>query len=644
MDTLGRALLATVSVLVLGTATNVPADLSGAIKQDDVKETIKGPGYSPYAGRNVPTTPLWGDTHLHTSNSLDARGFGVTLGPEMAYRLARGEEITTTHGERLKLSRPLDWLAVTDHSDAMGAMNEIIAGNAQLMQDPVLKDWNQRINQGGDVALRATMEVIETFAGITGASIPDAIKDETFVGTVWDRYLKTADQFNEPGRFSAIIGYEWTSTEGGNNLHRNVLYRDGRELAKQSLPFTAAESFNPEDLWQWMQNYEDKTGGKLLALAHNGNVSNGLMFPEVNPVTGKPLTKGYAETRARWEPIYEVTQIKGDGESHPYLSPDDDFAGHDVLWDKGNLGPVLKKPEMLQYEYARSALKTGLKIEDRVGVNPYKFGMVGSTDSHTALATAQEDNFFGKHSGKEPKPERAKALVGDFGEVRYFGWEQVSAGLAAVWATENTREAIWDAMKRKEVYATTGSRMLVRFWGGWTFTEEDALSRLPANIGYSKGVPMGGDLVARPGTKSPSFLVAALKDPYSGNLDRIQIVKGWLDKNGATHEKVYDVAWGDADTRVPGKDGKLPAVGNTVDVANATFKNTIGDPELITAWTDPDFDPRQKAFYYARVIEIPTPRWTAYDAKRYGIKMDPEVPMTVQERAYTSPIWYTPGK
>ena len=337
-----------------------------------------------------------------------------------------------------------------------------------------------------------------------------------------------------------------------------------------------------------------------------------------------------------------MTQIKGDGESHPYLSPNDEFAGYDALWDKANLGPVPKKPEMYKYEYAREALKTGLKLEQKLGVNPYKFGMVGSTDSHTGLATAEEENFFGKHSGKEPKPERSKALIGSFGDIKWFGWEQVSSGYAAVWATDNTREAIWDAMKRKEVYATTGPRILVRFWGGWDFEESDALSRLPAGIGYTKGVPMGGDLYSAPKDKSPTFLIGALKDPYSGNLDRIQIIKGWMDKNGKTHEKVYDVAWGDADTREPGADGKLKPVGNTVDVVNATWTNTIGDPELITVWKDPDFDPSLRAFYYARVIEIPTPRWTAYDAKRFGIKMSEEVPMTTQERAYTSPIWYTP--
>ncbi len=410
------------------------------------------------------------------------------------------------------------------------------------------------------------------------------------------------------------------------------------------LPFTTAESFNPEDLWKWMGAYEEKTGGRLLALAHNGNVSNGLMFPMVNPSTGKPFTREYAETRIKWEPIYEVTQIKGDGESHPYLSPNDEFAGYDALWDKANLGPAPKKPEMFQYEYAREALKNGLKLEQELGVNPYKFGMVGSTDSHTGLATAEEENFFGKHSGKEPKPGRWSALIGEFGDIKWFGWEQVSSGYAAVWATENTREAIWDAMKRREVYATTGPRILVRFWGGWDFEAKDALSRLPAEIGYVKGVPMGGDLAKAPKGKVPTFLVAALKDPYSGNLDRIQIIKGWLDSKGKTHENVYDVVWGDADRRQPGSDGKLPPVGNTVNVAEATWTNTIGDPELITVWKDPDFDPAQQAFYYARVIEIPTPRWTAYDAKRYGVKMSDEVPMITQERAYTSPIWYTPGK
>ncbi len=613
------------------------------LSPEEGAQIFKEPGYSPYAGRNFPTQVYWGDTHLHTANSLDARAFGVTIDPEGAYRLARGDEITTSHGERIRLSRPLDWLVVADHSDAMGAMKEIIAGNPNLLRDPVVKDWHNRIIQGGDVALAATMNVIETFAGLSGESIPEVLLDENFVGSVWADYLETADSYNDPGRFTTLIGYEWTSTEGGNNLHRNVIYRDAADLARSMLPYTTAASFNPEDLWKWMQRYEDSTGGRVLALAHNGNLSNGIMFPvETNPATGKRLTEAYAPTRARWEPIYEVTQIKGDGESHPYLSPNDEMAGYDVLWDKSNLGPVLKKPEMIQYEYAREALKNGLKLDEKFGLNPYKFGMVGSTDSHTGLATAEEENFFGKHTGKEPKPDRWRKPVGQFGDITFYGWSQVSSGYAAVWATDNTREAIWDAMKRREVYASTGPRILVRFWGGWDFEPADAASRLPGEIGYTKGVPMGGDLNRAPEGKAPTFLVAALKDPYSGNLDRIQIIKGWLDKKGKTQEKVYDVAWGDAESRQPNTEGQLPPVGNTVDVANATWTNTIGDPELITVWTDPDFDPDQRAFYYARVIEIPTPRWTAYDQKRYGIEMSDEVPMTTQERAYTSPIWYTP--
>ena len=637
-------LLAITAVLLPSAAVAEDKKLGGQVGEmsltaEDVS-LFKREHFSPYAGRKFPNRPLWGDTHLHTSNSLDARAFGVTLDPAQAYRFARGNEITTSHGLKVRLSRPLDWLVVSDHSDGMGAMNEIIDGNITLMRDPQLRDWNQRLNKGGESALMATMEVIESFAGISDIKMPAAALDPRFVQTVWDEYLETAEEYNEPGRFTAIIGYEWTSTEGGNNLHRNVLYRDGIIRAQQMLPFTTESSFNPEDLWKWMEGYEGKTGGRVLALAHNGNVSNGIMFPvETNPATGKPLTGDYAKTRAKWEPMYEVTQIKGDGEAHPFLSPEDEFADYET-WDKANLGPVPKEKDMLQYEYARQALKNGLKLEAGLGTNPYKFGMVGSTDSHTAMATAQEDNFFGKHSGVEPEPNRWKHVVGEFGPTRILGWEMASSGLAAVWATENTRRAIFDAMERKEVYATTGSRIGLRFYGGWEFTDKDAASRTPAEIGYAKGVPMGGDLENPPEGKAPSFLVAALKDPFSGNLDRVQIIKGWLDADGKTHEKVYDVAW--SGDRKPGVDGKLPPVGSTVDPKTATFTNTIGAAELITDWTDPEFDPKQRAFYYARVIEIPTPRWSAYDAVRFGVEMPKEVKMMTQERAYSSPIWYTP--
>ena len=297
---------------------------------------------------------------------------------------------------------------------------------------------------------------------------------------------------------------------------------------------------------------------------------------------------------------------------------------------------------MLQYEYAREALKNGLKLEEKFGENPYKFGMIGSTDSHTSLATAEENNFFGKHSGSEPSALRMEHAMAKMGNLEYEGWSVAAAGLTAVWAKNNTREALFDAMERKEVYATTGPRMMVRFWGGWDFTAADAGNFLPGAAGYGKGVPMGGNMRKAPDGKSPTFLVAAMKDQLSGNLDRIQIVKGWLDNKGNTHEMVYNVVWGDADRRSLDDKGKIPAVGNTVDVANATWTNTIGDPVLIAVWADPDFDPAQRAFYYARVLEIPTPRWTAYEAKFFAIEAPEKAPMITQERAYTSPIWYTP--
>ena len=460
----------------------------------------------------------------------------------------------------------------------------------------------------------------------------------------WKLTVDAAEKYNRPSQFTAFIGFEWTSNTGGNNLHRVVIMRDGGDKARQVEPLATIRpsgSDDPKDLWKYLQAYEDKTGGEILAIAHNGNLSNGIMFPEIDSFTGKPITKEYAVARARWEPLYEATQIKGDGESHAYLSPTDELAGYEI-WDKFNLNmSVPKEKQMLQYEYARTALQIGLQLEAKLGTNPYKFGMIGSTDTHTALATADEDNFFGKHSGTEPNPKRMSHPVGCFGENCIIGWQQAASGYAAVWAVENTRESIFEAMERKETYATTGPRMTVRFFGGWDFVAADAANRLPADVGYAKGVPMGGDLRAAPAGKSPTFLVGAMKDPLSGNLDRIQIVKGWVDAKGARQEKVYDVAW--SDNRKPGADGKLPAVGNTVDVANATWTNTIGASELITAWKDPDFDPKLRAVYYARVIEIPTPRWTTYDAKYFGIEIPEGVPTSTQERAYTSPIWYTPA-
>ena len=621
----------------------VSASMSSTVFATESTAPAQSP-YSPYADADFPTRPLFGDTHVHTAFSMDAGAFGARLSPADAYRFGRGEQVTSSTGQPAKLSRPLDFMVVADHSDGFGFFPTLMSGDPTLLATPQGRKWYDLIKagKGGEAAI----DIITSFGQ---NKLPNGfpLPGTPAYKSAWAQVIKAAEEANDPGRFTAIIGYEWTSNEQGNNLHRNVLFREGGEQASKVEPYTTLPplgSGNPEDLWKWLGEAESKTGSQILAIAHNGNLSNGRMFPTAEVYGGKKIDKAYIETRAKWEKLYEVTQIKGDGETNPALSPTDEFANFERL-DKSNLdASQAKKPEMLQYEYAREALKNGLKLDKEFGTNPYKFGMIGSTDSHTGLATAGEDNFFGKASNMEPNPKR---LTKDFFRNFKTGigikeWQLSSSGYAAVWAKENTRASIFDAMQRKETYATTGPRMTVRFFGGWDFTPADAQDRMPARVGYAKGVPMGGDLSNAPAGKSPTFLVAAMKDPMGANLDRIQIIKGWLDVKGESHEKIYDVSWGDAEQRKPGKDGKLPAVGSTVDVANASWTNSIGDSDLITQWTDPEFDAKQSAFYYARVLEIPTPRWTAYDAKHYGLQAGKEVPMELQERAYTSPIWYTP--
>ncbi len=635
---LSTAAALTFAALALAQDTG-PLDKDTADKAHAAK-----PVYSPYANRSYPTRPFFGDTHLHTSFSMDAGAFGARLSPRDAYRFARGEQVNASSGQPVKLSRPLDFLVVADHSDNMGFFPDLFAGRPDLLADPTGRKWYDMIQSGKGAD--AAIEIIVAFSHNKFPKDLMYFPGTTGYKGAWQETIKAAEAYNEPGRFTAFIGFEWTSNTGGNNLHRNIIFRDNADKASRVEPFTVYPPYgsdNPVELWKWMAAYEEKTGGDVLAIAHNGNLSNGQMFPIVEAF-GKKLDRDYAETRAKWERLYEVTQTKGDGEAHPALSPNDEFADFET-WDKGNLdGSVAKTPDMLPSEYARSGLKIGLQLEHELGANPYKFGLIGSSDAHTGLAAMEEDNFFGKTTPQEPSPERAHATFIDNKEtgVKVMDWEVCAAGYAAVWATENTREALFDAMERRETYATTGTRMIVRFFGGWDFVAEDAGHRLPASVGYAKGVPMGGDLRAAPAGKAPTFLVAALKDPIGANLDRIQIIKGWLDSSGQLHEQVYDVVWGDAESRRVGGDGKVPAVGSTVDLDTATWTNTIGDPELIAVWTDPDFDASEHAFYYARVLEIPTPRWTAYDAVRFGVKPLPDARLTIQERAYTSPIWYTP--
>ena len=634
---IGKALVAlTFGAATLSANSQVPVPPDKQI----LSSAYTGTAYSPYAGRDFATDVYWGDTHLHTDISMDAGAFGNRLGLDEAYRFARGEQVTATNSGPVRLSRPLDFLVVADHSDNMGFFPDMLAGAPHILNDPTGKDWYNRIKAGEGVGV--ALELIGLFS--QGNFPPDLVylPDSQPYKDAWARTVEAAERYNEPGRFTAFIGYEWTSLVRGNNMHRVVVYRDGGDKGGQMVPFTTVApqgSTTPRDLWTWLEKYEKETGGDVLAIAHNGNLSNGIMFPLIEQSDGQALDKSWAERRAKWEPLYEATQIKGDGETHPLLSPNDEFADYET-WDIGNLDvSAAKTDDMLAGEYAREALKQGMALEKKFGTNPYQFGMIGSTDSHTSLATAQEDNFFGKHSGAEPGPERMSHpfMTNDNGTI--MGWQQVSSGLAAVWAKDNTREALFDAMERKETYATTGSRMRVRMFGGWNFTLADMNNRQPAFAGYSKGVPMGSELPAEGMKKAPSFMVFAVRDPIGANLDRIQIVKGWHDGN-KLQEKVFDVSW--SGDRKPGKDGKLPAVGNTVNVENASWSNTIGSPELGTVWTDPEFNPQHSAFYYARVLEIPTPRWSTYDAFRFGVDLPEGAPTSTQERAYTSPIWYKP--
>ncbi len=596
-----------------------------------------GENYSPYADEPPVSRLLWGDTHLHTSASTDAAARGNTLNAEQAYRFARGETVSSSTGLRARLSRPLDFLVVADHSDGMGFFDLLKAGSPAVMNEALGRRWHQLLKEGR--GLEVSREVVGTFAQ---GKMPWKTNDPELRAPVWDANLAAAEAFNEPGVFSALIGYEWTSMIKGDNLHRVVVLRDGAETARKALPYTLADSADPEDLWAYLDRYQQDTGGQALAIPHNPNLSNGRMFVDVT-LDGEAFDEDYARRRAHWEPLVEISQIKGDSEAHPFLSPNDEFADFES-WDKSNLDlSAAKTQDMLKYEYVREALKRGLVLEQRLGVNPFQMGIIASTDAHTSLSTAEENNYFGKHPHLEPSPDRASAIYNrNEPATEIIGWEQVASGYAAVWAAENTREAIFDAMRRKEVYGTTGPRMTVRFFGGWDFSEEDAQVPDLARRGYRSGVPMGATLTESPQPGlAPGFLVAAERDPLGANLDRIQVVKGWLDKDGEMREKIYNVAWSDGRQLQP--DGRLPPVGNTVNIEQASWHNSIGSPTLAAVWRDPDFRPEERAFYYLRVLQIPTPRWPDYDAAHYGTDIPEASPRVLQERAYTSPIWYRPG-
>lgn len=610
---------------------------SAGLAQDDVPSTQPGDAaYSPYPEQTFPNQVLFGDTHLHTTYSADAGMVGNSLDPDSALRFAKGETVTSSTGVKARLQRPLDFLVVADHAENLGLAPLLVARDETLLATEFGQELSAFL-EAGDPAGAWSHWSQSKSSGVD----PLADYPEIYVNA-WANITSAVEQHNVPGLFTALIGFEWTSNPNRNNLHRNVIFRGDKEGADKIIPFSNFDSFDPEDLWAWMEQAEETTGQRILAIPHNGNLSNGLMFDEVR-LSGEPFDVDYFERRAKWEPLYEVTQMKGDGETHPMLSPDDAFADFET-WDKGQLGPEPKTPAMLPREYARMALLRGLAYEKETGVNPFKFGMIGSTDSHTSLATTGEDNFFGKVSLVEPTadPIRFREVVGGIGGddgVAQYAWQTSAAGLAAVWTRENTRESIWDALARKEVYATTGTRIRVRVFAGYGFLEPDLSRSDFAEYGYANGVPMGGDLVEGSGS-APKLLIRALRDPDGANLDRIQVVKGWLNADGTTSERVHDVACGGRDI----SDGACTSdVGNTVNAEEATYTNSIGQAVLAAYWEDPDFDPEQSAFYYVRVIEIPTPRWTTFDAKVYGVEIPEGAPVSIQERAYSSPIWYAPS-
>ena len=589
--------------------------------------------YSPFVGDHFPQQVYFGDTHLHTSWSTDAGLVGATATPDDAYRVARGETIQSQTGGPIKLVKPLDFLVVADHAENIGLKDYIDRSDPTLLASEVGRRWHDMIKSGR--GYDAFLELL-TY----DAKNEDPIKSPEMVSRSWQRVIDNAESYYQPGVFTTFIGYEWTSQPGGNNLHRVIMFRDGAVRTSRVLPFSLYDSTDPEDLWDYMRAYEANTGGQVLAIPHNGNLSNGMMFM-TETHSGKKFDREYALARRAFEPVVEVTQPKGTGEAHPFLSPDDAFADFGLI-DVSNLdGSVAKTKEMLRTEYAREALKLGLREEQRIGVNPFQFGMIGSTDAHNAIPSTREENWFGKAYIVEPSAHRYEDVLIESPIDPSLSIKAVdlgASGLAAVWATENTRESIWDAFSRREVYATTGSRLVVRVFAGWDFEADEVHRPDFARQGYLRGVPMGAEMVGAGDV--PRFMVRALRDADGANIDRVQVIKGWLDERGRMQERIFDIACSDGRQIVEGRcDGN---VGNTVDLASATYTNTVGEPYFAAYWTDSNFDPDQPAFYYVRVIEIRTPNWLAHDAVKFGVTMPEGTPLVVQDRAYTSPIWYRP--
>ena len=589
------------------------------------------------AEKNPERNAYFGETHLHTSWSVDAWIFGNRItGPADAYKYARGETIKHPMGFDIRIDTPLDFMGVTDHSEYVGVTKQANTPGSYVSTLPaaqplIIKDPNSQAD---------TNRVFSYLLKLAASAPVKSLMDPKVTSTVWQENVKLADEANDPGKFTAFCAYEWTSMPGQRNLHRNVFFRDCAQVP--DYPFSALDSKAPTELWKWMDT-QRKSGNEVLAISHNANVSDGWMYPtDVDQTTGRPIDAAWAESRMRNERLIEIKQGKGQSETHPLLSPNDEFASYEMYQTLLGLPADVGRIDRIHGSFARQALKDGIAMQDQRGYNPYRFGMAGGSDSHNSASAYRHDNFFGMHGETDGTVERRFAgfLIGGTMDVRL----ENPGGLTGVWAEENTRSSIWDGMYRKETFGVSGPRMKVRLFGGWTYDKDILDASDWVKKSYAAGVPMGADLPSMPtggkGT-APAFVVWAVKNSSSGNLDRIQIIKGWT-QNGQSFEKVYDVAW--SGDRKPDKwSGKVPAIRSTVDMEKATYTNDVGATELKTVWTDPEFDASQHAFYYARVLEIPTPRWTLIQAVQSGLAPPNTVPLTGQERAWSSPIWYTPS-
>lgn len=620
-----KSILILVSLALLVSCTSTEKPTPEPMQETIIEESGRTEGYS--ETRNA----YFGETHLHTGWSFDEAIYNVQLGPENAYRHARGEQVLHPNGDTVQLKIPLDFMIVSDHAEYLGVLVRMYDPNDPLSKHPLAETI---VGSGDDIvkSTKAFYGIVSQTIQPDGTTKPDStLNTPELKRTIWDEYIKITDRFNDPGKFTTLVGYEWSSQPNMSNLHRNVIFKGSENLP---VPFSYFDSEKPEDLWAWMDAQRD-AGHELLAIPHNGNLSNGVMF-SLEDSYGNPISYEYAAARMRNEKLTEIIQTKGQSETHPLMSPNDEFAGFEI-WTKPVAGPGVVKVESTNY--VRNAFTNGLAIEQKIGLNPFKYGVVGGGDIHTSIVSHEEYAHTGEHNLKSSSPH-ARLLENLPNEPSKI--EQGTAGLSNVWAEENTRESIYEAMERKETWATSGPRITVRVFAGFDFGDAAPGNEGWEKTGYDKGAPMGGDLSNAEAGKSPSLMIWAMKGPNSGNLDRVQVVKGWIDANGETHELIYDVVW--SDDREMSMEGKLPAVGNTVDIKTASYTNTIGDAELSTVWTDPEFNEGEPCYYYLRVLEIPTPRWSTYDAVVLGIDPPAEFPASIQERAWTSPIWYTPSK